>query len=92
MQSIIDFLSILLDKILSNFLCPIKYLYYYIAQLIVDLVNGLNASELNTAINAISISGDLGYWFNFFAIKECFGIMSAAYTIRFAIRRIPFFN
>jgi hypothetical protein len=92
MQTLINFLNILYDNLMSQLLCPVKYLYGLIADLIIDLINTIDASELNGYVSAIEISNELGMWFDLFALKESFAIISSAWTIRFAIRRIPFFN
>ncbi len=92
MQTLIDFINQLFDRLMSVLLCPVKYFFYYISQLTSDFINSIDVSSLNSAFQSISISPDLAYYLDYLAFKESFLIMSSAATIRFTIRRIPFFN
>ncbi len=90
MQTLIDFIYLLYQKTIGLILCPVKYFYSLIVDEVVYQVDTLDVSAITAYTAAVTISGELGMWLDVFAVKECFAITSAAYTVRFAIRRIPF--
>jgi len=92
MQVLIDFINELFNRLMSIILCPVKYFFYYISTLITDFVDSIDVSFLNSKMSSIVISPEFAFYLDFFQVKETFLIISTAWSIRFTIRRIPFFN
>ena len=89
MQTLIDFIYSLFNNFLSYLLCPVKWLYSNLSQLIIDSISSIDVSTLSSLSNAYLITSELAYYLDLFAFKESFAILASAYTVRFIIRRIP---
>jgi hypothetical protein len=88
MQDLIDFIKVAFDKLFAYLLCPANYFLNFFADLVVDVVDGIPAIEFDNVV----ISPELSYMLDYFSFQPAFLMISAAWSVRFAIRRIPFFN
>lgn len=88
MQSLVDFLKTAFDTLFLYLLCPVNYLLDFFANIALSITNDINPIDFGV----VNVSSEMSYVLEYLSFQPAFLTISSAYSIRFLIRRIPFFN